>query len=160
MYIRKANISDLDAITAVEAQCFPSAEAASRESFRQRLEKFSDFFWLGFEDDKLVSFVNGMVTDEYDLRDEMYSDASLHNKNGAWLMVFGVDTIPEYRKRGCAGTLLTAMIEDCRVSGRKGLVLTCKDRLIHYYAEFGFVNEGISQSVHGGAVWYQMRLKF
>ena len=42
----------------------------------------------------------------------------------------------------------------------KGLVLTCKDKLIHYYAKFGFVNEGVSASVHGNVTWYQMRLTF
>ena len=35
--------------------------------------------------------------------------------------------------------------------GRKGLILTCKDRLIHYYAKFGYKNMGVSESVHGGA---------
>ena len=40
-----------------------------------------------------------------------------------------------------------------------GVVLTCKDRLIHYYEKFGFVNEGLTaKSTHGGAEWYQMRL--
>ena len=29
---------------------------------------------------------------------------------------------------------------------------------MHYYAKFGFVNEGVSGSTHGGVVWYQMRL--
>ena len=39
------------------------------------------------------------------------------------------------------------------------VVLTCKDRLIHYYEKFGFVNEGLAaKSTHGGAEWYQMRL--
>ena len=51
-------------------------------------------------------------------------------------------------------------ISDARAQGRKGLVLTCKEALVHYYAKFGFVNEGISGSTHGGGVWYQMRLKF
>ena len=40
------------------------------------------------------------------------------------------------------------------------LMLTCKDKLIHYYAKFGFVNEGVSASVHGNVTWYQMRLSF
>ncbi len=44
--------------------------------------------------------------------------------------------------------------------GRKGLVLTCKEALIHYYAKFGFLDEGVSSSQHGGAVWHQMRLTF
>jgi len=43
---------------------------------------------------------------------------------------------------------------------KKGLVLTCKEKLIAYYAKFGFENEGISESVHGNVIWYQMRYKF
>ena len=43
---------------------------------------------------------------------------------------------------------------------RKGCVLTCKDRLVHYYETFGYRSEGVSASTHGGAVWYDMRLTF
>ena len=160
MEIRKATLDDLKEIAAVEAECFPSAEAASEESLRKRLSVFADHFWLLFDGDKMVGFVNGMVTDEPDLSDEMYDDASMHNPDGKWQMIFGVDTIPEYRRQGCAGKVLSRVIEDARKQGREGLVLTCKDKLIHYYAKFGFENEGLSKSVHGDAVWYQMRLKF
>ena len=160
MEIRKATLDDLKEIAAVEAECFPAAEAASEESLRKRLSVFADHFWLLFDGDKMVGFVNGMVTDEPDLSDEMYDDASMHNPDGKWQMIFGVDTIPEYRRQGCAGKVLSRVIEDARKQGREGLVLTCKDKLIHYYAKFGFENEGLSKSVHDDAVWYQMRLKF
>ena len=160
MEIRKATLGDLKEIAAVEAECFPAAEAASEESLRKRLSVFADHFWLLFDGDKMVGFVNGMVTDEPDLSDEMYDDASMHNPDGKWQMIFGVETIPEYRRQGCAGKVLSRVIEDARKQGREGLVLTCKDKLIHYYAKFGFENEGLSKSVHGDAVWYQMRLKF
>ena len=160
MEIRKATLDDLKEIAAVEAECFPAAEAASEESLRKRLSVYADHFWLLFDGDKMVGFVNGMVTDEPDLSDEMYDDASMHNPDGKWQMIFGVDTIPEYRRQGCAGKVLSRVIEDARKQGREGLVLTCKDKLIHYYAKFGFENEGLSKSVHGDAVWYQMRLKF
>ena len=58
------------------------------------------------------------------------------------------------------GRLLRRAIEDARAQSRRGLVLTCKDRLVHYYAKFGFVDEGISGSTHGDVVWHQMRLTF
>ena len=160
MNIRHATLADLAAITAVEAECFPPAEAAGEESLRRRLTAFPDHFWLLFDGDTLVGFVNGMVTDIPDLGDEMYDNAALHDPKGAWQMIFGVDTIPTYRRRGLAEQVLRRVISDARAQGRKGLVLTCKDRLIHYYAKLGFVNEGISQSVHGNVVWYQMRLTF
>ena len=92
MEIRNATMDDLQAIAAVEAACFPAAEAATAEEF--------------------------------------------------------------------AGLLLQRAIADAHTQGRKGLVLTCKEKLLHYYAKFGFVNEGVSASTHGGVVWYQMRLRF
>ena len=114
------------------------------------------------EDDNgtLVSFVNGLVTDEPHLRDEMYADVSFHDENGAWQMIFGVNTLPEYRRLGLAEQVLRQVIADAKAQGRKGCVLTCKDKLLHYYGKLGFVNEGVSQSTHGGVVWYEMRLTF
>ena len=90
--IRTATFEDLDAIAAVEAACFPAAEAATKEEFAGRLTHYADHFWLLFEDEKLVSFVDGFVTDTPDLTDEMYADASLHDAHGAWQMIFGVNT--------------------------------------------------------------------
>ena len=160
MEIRTATLNDLDAVAAVEAACFPAAEAASKEEFEQRLIWYGGHFWLLFDQGRLIAFVDGMVTDEADLTDEMYEKAEMHREDGAWQMIFGVNTLPEYRRQGCAARLLEQAIADAKKQGRKGLVLTCKDRLIHYYAKFGFVNEGKSESVHGNAVWYQMRLTF
>ena len=113
---------------------------------------------LMFEGEKLIAFVDGFVTDEADLTDEMYEKAELHNEHGAWQMIFGVNTIPACRRHGYAGELICRAIQDAKKQGRKGLVLTCKDRLVPYYAKFGFVNEGVSDSAHGNVVWNQMRL--
>ncbi len=160
LFLRMAVLEDAKEIAAVEAECFPAAEAATERSIRERLEVYPNHFWLLTDEEKIVGFVNGMVTEEPDLTDEMYENAGMHREDGRWQMIFGVDTIPEYRRRGCAGRLLRQAIADARAQGRDGLVLTCKERLIPYYARFGFRNEGISESVHGNAVWYQMRLSF
>ena len=160
MEIRKGTLKDLEAIAAVEAACFPAAEAATAEEFAGRLQQYGDHFWLLWEGERLLAFVDGFCTDWPDLTDEMYADASLHRESGAWQMIFGVNTIPACRRQGYAGQLLQQAIADARAQGRKGLVLTCKEALVHYYAKFGFVNEGVSGSTHGGVVWYQMRLKF
>lgn len=161
MIIRTANMEDLDAVASVEALCFPPAEAATKEAFAQRLQYYADHFWLMFDGDRLVSFVDGFVTDQEDLEDEMYERASMHDENGAWQMIFGVNTIPDCRRKGYAGLLIQRAIDDARKQGRKGLVLTCKPKLVSYYGRFGFVDEGVSEkSVHGKAVWHQMRLTF
>lgn len=160
MEIRHATAADLEALAEVEAECFPKAEAATAEELAGRVKYYGNHFWLMFDGDRLVSFVDGFVTDAADLTDEMYAKAELHQEDGAWQMIFGVNTLPAYRKHGYAGELLKAAIADAREQGRKGLVLTCKDRLVHYYAKFGFKNEGVSGSTHGGVTWYQMRLTF
>ncbi|MBQ9595793.1 MAG: GNAT family N-acetyltransferase, partial [Synergistaceae bacterium] len=78
------------------------------------------------EGDKLIAFLDGFVTDEPDLPDEMFANASLHNESGKWQMLFGLNTLPAYRNRGYAGELIKRAIEDSREQGRLGLVLTCK----------------------------------
>lgn len=160
MEIRTATIKDLQKITEVERICFPPAEAAGEESFRERLMTYPEHFWLLEENGKLISFINGMVTDEITIRDEMFADASLHNEGGAYQAIFGVNTLPEYRRRGYAAKVMEHVISEARRQGRKGLILTCKEEKIHYYQKFGYEILGVSTSVHGGAVWYDALLKF
>ena len=165
MNIRKAKIEDLDEITAIEAMCFPTSEAATKKAFEGRLTVYPDYFWILEKEDengnkKIISFVNGMVTKNPNLTDEMYENPNLHNEDGDWQMVFGVNTLPDYRNKGYAGKLINELILDAKDKGRKGVVLTCKDKLVSYYSKFGFNNEGISESTHGRVVWYKMRLVF
>ena len=44
--IRHATIDDLDALAAMESECFPAAEAADRSSLRARIETYPECFWL------------------------------------------------------------------------------------------------------------------
>ena len=141
MHIRTALFSDLPALAAVEALCFPPAEAASQEVLAARLRVYPHHFWLMEDEGRLVSFINGLVTDEPQLLDAMYADPSFHRETGAWQM-------------------MERVLADTQAQGRTGCVLTCKEALIHYYARFGFQNEGLSASAHGGAAWYSMRLTF
>ena len=161
MNIRYATMADLDDIASVESVCFPVLEAATKEEFEQRIKYFGNHFWLMFDEGKLIAFVDGFVTDEANLTDEMYENASMHNENGAWQMIFGVNTLPEYRRCGYAKELIKKAILDARKQNRKGLVLTCKESLVPYYSKFGFIDEGITdKSTHGNVQWHQMRLDF
>ena len=142
MVIKHASRKDIAALTAVETACFPPAEAATEKEFIDRVQYYGNHFWRLYEGDKLLAFVDGFVTDEPDLTDVMYEDAALHNEQGA-------------------GQLLRRAIADARQQGRKGLVLTCKERLLPYYAKFGFQDEGVTdKSTHGNVAWHQMRLSF
>lgn len=114
MLIRKATTADLDVVTYIEATCFPPAEAAPREAFKERLDRYAGQFLIAFDGDTPIGFIDGFVTDDEVLTDEMFADASLHNPNGAWQMIFGLNTMPEYRNRGVGGQLIGAFIDLAR----------------------------------------------
>ncbi len=157
--IRQVTPEDLDAVTHVETVCFPEAEAATRESLEQRIAAFPESFFVAEKEGEIIGFINGCVTDERTIRDEMFEDVGLHNPNGAYQSIFGLDVLPEYQHHGLASRLMRHLIADAREKGRKGLILTCKNRLIGFYETFGYRSLGISASVHGGAVWYDMILE-
>ena len=46
MEIRTATMDDLQAVAAVEADCFPAAEAATEAEFAERLRYYGNHFWL------------------------------------------------------------------------------------------------------------------
>ena len=160
MRITHASLSDLTAIARLEKACFPPLEAAPIESFEKRLKVFPNHFWLMYDENTLVSCVNGFVTEEEILTDEMFENAGMHDENGAWQMIFGVLTHPKYRGKGYATELLRRAIDESRKQNRKGVILTCKEALIPFYARLGFIDEGVSASEHGGALWHQMRITF
>ncbi|MCI2057324.1 MAG: GNAT family N-acetyltransferase [Oscillibacter sp.] len=160
MEIRIASLKDLTALTEIENICFPEAEACDRKTMLGRVVAYPRHFWVMEEREKMISFIDGMVTNERTIRDEMYADPTLHNEQGMYQAVFGVNTLPEYRRKGYAAQLMTHLIADARAQGRRGCILTCKEALIPYYQKFGYRNLGVSESVHGGAVWYDMILEF
>lgn len=98
--IKHASQEDIPALTAVERECFPAAEAASEEEIAARVHAYGKHFWLLFEGKKLIAFVDGMTTDQADLTDDMYEDASLHDENGAWQMIFGGEYDPFLSQTG------------------------------------------------------------
>ncbi|CAM2750331.1 GNAT family N-acetyltransferase [Actinomyces slackii] len=157
--IRTATAGDAGAITALEATCFPPEQAASAQAIAGRLAHFPDHVWLLEEGGELLAMVNGLCTDDPDLTDAMFADASHHSPSGAWQMIFSVATAPAAQGRGLATALLRHVVEQCAHQGRQGLVLTCLPELVGFYARLGFVDEGISGSQHGGVAWHQMRLR-
>lgn len=158
--VRTAQIADVSELQKIESVCFPKEEAASFVSLHDRVETFGEHFLVLELEGKLIGFINGMVTDDETISDSMFEESILHNENGKWQSVFGLDVLPAYRRQGYAERLMNALIHQAKKEGRDGLILTCKEKLIHYYEKFGYKNMGVSDSVHGGAVWYDMILKF
>jgi len=164
MYIRTANTADIEEAVWVENLIFPGDIAAARAMITERIEAYPEHFWLLIDEadggEKLIGMIDGMVTDLPDLEDRMFDHPEMHDENGAWQMIFGLEILPEYRRQGCAAMLLSNVENAARNQGRKGLVLTCEEHLVHYYEKSGFVNEGISSSGLLEKTWYQMRKSF
>lgn len=158
--VRKARAGDVEAIVHIEQRCFPMEEAATEQQIRERMKLFGNHFFVMEYAGNIVGFINGMVTDEETISDEMYENASLHNEHGSWQTVFGLDVVDGFRKRGFATVLMKELIKASQNEKRLGVILTCKEKLIPFYEKFGFQNQGVSRSVHGGAVWYDMKLLF
>lgn len=160
MILRNATIQDLDILALVESICFPQAEAASKETIGERLAVYPNHFWVIADGDTIIGFIDGPVVNQPNIVDEMFENAQMHAEDGLYQSVFGLSVLPEYRRNGYAAKLMRALIADARNAGRKGCILTCKEHLVSYYAKFGYRNQGVSASVYGGAVWYDMLLEF
>lgn len=158
--IRQASVEDSDAVGYVEASCFPEAEAAGKESLEQRIRSFPESFFVAAIDGEIIGLINGCVTNETVIVDELYENTALHLLDGDYQTIFGIDVMPDYRKQGIGAQLMNHMIEASRAAGRKGVILACKKELVRYYEKFGYVNKGKSKSTHGGAEWYDMILSF
>lgn len=158
--IRNVSASDLDVVTLVEATCFPQAEAAPKAALNERIAEFSESFFVAEHMGEIIGFVNGNVTNERVISDDMFANTALHNPEGLYQAIFGLAVIPSFQKQGIAAKLLHHLIADAKDKGRKGVILTCKEQLLPYYTGFGFNNIGVSQSTHGGSEWYDMILEF
>jgi len=160
MVIRQVKLGDLDGVAEIERVCFPEAEAATRESFEKRICIFPESFLIAEGDGEIVGFIDGAVIGKRHIEDEMFERAGCHEPDGDYQAVYGIAVLPEYQCQGIGKQLMESLIKLARDHGRKGMTLTCKAHKIKYYESFGYKTEGISQSVHGGAIWYDMVLDF
>lgn len=156
--IRQVQAADAGQIAMIEALCFPAAEAAGLETFQERIAVFPDCFFVAETGGIMIGFINGCATNSGVIRDELFHNAHDHIADGKNQAIFGLDVIPSYRRHGIAAKLMRHFIEAAKVRGRETVILTCKQHLIPYYEKFGFVNNGISQSTHGGSQWFDMTL--
>lgn len=156
--IRNATIADLDVVVAIEAECFPAAEAAERESMEERLTAYTKGFFLAEIDGQAIGFINGACSDSPIIEDKFYESMKWHKNSGKHLMVYGLDVMPDYRGNGYARALMNRFIDFAREEKKAAVLLTCKSHLVAFYESFGYKNLGVSDSNHGGAEWNDLQL--
>ena len=140
---------------------FPPNEACSKKHMKDRVAGIADLFLVAIdkENGKMAGFLNGLATDDEILKDEFFTDASLHNTEGKNVMLLGLDVMPEYRGQGLARELVRRYIEREWAKGRKEIILTCLESKVAMYEKFGFKDKGIAQSTWGGEEWHEMSVR-
>ena len=156
--IRNVLPTDLQMVTALEARCFPVAEAAGEQAFAYRIAAFPERFFVAEAQGEIIGLVNGCASSLPLIDDSLYEPKG-HEPMGKNKMVFGLAVHPQWQKRGIGSALLQRLIAYARETDMEQVILTCKEEKISYYQKFGFENQGVSKSVHGGTIWYDMTLK-
>lgn len=142
----------------IENICFPPNEACSESMMKERVAKVPDLFLVAVDrkTGKIAGFFNGIATNEEKFRDEFFTNADINEPDGKTVMLLGLDVLPEYRGHGLARELVNMYIHREAEKGRMKVILTCLDNKIRMYEKMGFHNDGVSDSVWGGEVWYDM----
>ncbi|MDO4168582.1 MAG: N-acetyltransferase [Lachnospiraceae bacterium] len=155
---RQIHLDDGKRVAEIESICFPPNEACTLEIMEERVKKASDSFLVAIEKQtkQIAGFINGLATDEDSLRDEFFTNVGLHNPDGSYMMILGVDVLPEYRKQGLAKTMMAEFVRRESAKGRKRVVLTCLAPKVNMYQKMGFQDHGRSDSSWGGEEWHEM----
>lgn len=156
--LRQVTPADHARCCEVEGICFPPDEAAGPESIKARIERFAQGFLVAEHAGQVVGHVNGGCTSKPDLADEAFKRLMGHDPNGTNMVIFSLSVLPDYRRHGVGGRLMDGFIMRSRELGKQAVLLLCKPPLAAYYARFGFTDQGLSSSTHGGAAWHEMRL--
>jgi ribosomal protein S18 acetylase RimI-like enzyme len=154
--IRQVKMEDLPELTAIEQLCFTKEEAATKEAFEKRIRHIPDSFFTAEENGAVVGLVNGPVIKTAYITDDLFQEIEENPATGGNQSILGLAVRPDYQNRGVASLLLTRLEKDAREKRRETITLTCKENLISFYEKLGFHNHGVSSSVHGGVVWYNM----
>lgn len=149
---------EAEAAAEIEAICFPPSETCTLDIMKERVSLAGDCFLVAIdrETGRMIGFVNGLCTNEWSLRDELFTDTSLHDPDGCNIMICSVAVLPEYRKQGIAREMMWEFLRKQQAQGRKQAVLTCVPSKVKMYKKFGFVDRGESESTWGGEKWHEM----
>lgn len=157
--IRQVRMEDLPYLIAVEQQCFSLAEAATKEAFIKRIKRIPDSFFVAEAKGEVIGLINGPVIESAVITDDLFSEIKKHPPLGGYQSILGLAVAPNHQKQGIAKALFSHFEKEARVRKREAITLTCKKALLPFYERFGFTNDGVSDSVHGGVSWYNMSKK-
>ena len=154
--IRNTTVQDAKGMYDVETACFSESEAATLEAIKERLELFPEICFVSEENNEIVGFINGAISTFDTISDEFFEE--MKRDDGENVLIFSLAVHPEHQRKGYGRKLLDQLIKQSKSLNKSKIVLTCKAHKVDYYASFGFENDGIADSTHGGSKWYSMSM--
>jgi ribosomal protein S18 acetylase RimI-like enzyme len=158
MIVRPVRPADVPICAAIEAACYPEAEAASYARIAKRAALYPEGFLVLEQGGEVVAFLNSGATRRPDLSREELKDLVDHDPDGDSLVIFSVAVRPDLQGRGLSRPLLEAFLSRARDLRKRQVLLLCKISLVPFYRRFGFEDRGSSASTHGNVPWREMRL--
>ena len=154
--IRQAQLSDWEEVVHIENLNFPKEEAASPGALKERIQLIADTFLIAELNGQIVGYVVGPVLVSRHLTDVLFTRVTANPPTGGFIAIRSLSVHPDFQRQGMGTLLLAALKETAVQQNRQGISLICHDELISYYEMNGFGDEGISQSFHSGAPWFDM----
>ena len=124
MRIEKMTAACIDAVAAIEAECF--SHPWSKKSLEESLEKENSLFLVAVEDEKVIGYVGMEV-----IVDEGY--------------IFNVAVSADYRRRGVGYALVSELVTYSMKNSLCFITLEVRESnssAISLYSKFGFIKAG------------------
>lgn len=154
--IRHVKLEDLPQLIAIENLSFSPDSAATKEAFQSRIQFISDSFFVAEVNDKVVGLINGPVISQPFITDDLFATIQPNPEQGGHQSILGLAVHPDFRSQGIASMLLQKIEAKAKSQQRETVTLTCTEDLVDYYEARGYQNCGVSQSSHGGEIWYNL----
>lgn len=157
---RLVNKSDLSEILEIENEGFTPKEAATEKALIDRIQNIKDTFIVAESNGEIAGYVNGPVIENMYITDDLFETIEPNPSTGGYIAILGLVVAKDYRNQGLAGQLLKQLESTAKDNQREGITLTCKADLIPFYEKYGYTNDGISASEHGGVQWFNLIKQF
>lgn len=140
--IRQVKKTDIEAIVQLEAQAFKMTLEQTKNEMLGRIENYPDTFLVAEQNQKLVGYIFGPAFNKRYIEDRIYFENHPNFKQDKYQMILSLVVAPEYRRQKIATNLINELEKVAKKQKRQAISLTCFPKLIPFYEQFGFKNEG------------------
>jgi len=157
--IRPVQLTDIDRCYEIESKAYPEDEAATKEKIRIRAEQYPEGFLVLESQHNIIGFINSGCANQIEMSDENFKELIGHHADGSNIVIMSVVVDPEFQGQGYSSLLMNHFIAQSKSMSKTAIYLMCKEKYIQLYRKFGFEYLQVSESDHGGEIWYEMLLK-